>query len=85
MKQIGNTYFNRVVKCPQCQNHMADLGLDFKIPPMNDDRKWKIIGGLFKIGKSGFCKQDCLAAVRCKPVLNEAIIVSILGFGITTV
>lgn len=51
MKQIDNTYSNRVVKCPQCQNHMADLGLDFKVPPINDDRKWKIVEGLFKIGK----------------------------------
>lgn len=42
---------NRDRKCPECRALMADLGLDFKAPKKTAIKKWKIVEGLFKLGK----------------------------------
>lgn len=42
---------NRDRKCPECRAVMADLGLDFKAPKKTAIKKWKIVEGLFKLGK----------------------------------
>lgn len=42
---------NRPIKCPKCGNVMADLGREFKAPKKTAIKEWKIIEGLYKIGK----------------------------------
>lgn len=36
-------------KCPECQNVMADMGLDFKSPKKKDTKAWNHIATLFKV------------------------------------
>jgi hypothetical protein len=43
-------------RCPQCTNVMADMGLDFKAPPMKDVKAWEHLRRLF-IG--GFTWHSC--------------------------
>src|SRR5687767_11532876 len=40
----------------ECGVYMADLGLDFKSPKQSSVKKWKIIEGLYTIGK---CFYSC--------------------------
>lgn len=42
---------NRDIKCSECGNLMADLGRDFKAPKKTAIKEWKIVEGLFKLGK----------------------------------
>lgn len=42
---------NRPIKCPECGSLMADLGRDFKAPKKTATKEWKIIEGLYQIGK----------------------------------
>ncbi len=37
-------------KCPECGNLMANMGLDFKSPPKNDDKQWSHIRDLYTVG-----------------------------------
>jgi hypothetical protein len=46
----GTTDFTIAAKCPQCGNLMADMGLDFESPQMNDLKAWKYIETLFIVG-----------------------------------
>lgn len=40
----------RIVLCPQCGCVMADIGHDFKAPPMRDLRQWEKVRLLFEGG-----------------------------------
>lgn len=40
----------RVVPCPQCSQPMADMGHDFKPPPMKEIKQWKKVQMLFEHG-----------------------------------
>lgn len=46
----GTTDFTNQAKCPQCGNLMADMGLDFESPKMNDLKSWNHIKNLFTAG-----------------------------------
>lgn len=37
-------------KCPQCDELMADMGLDFEAPKNKDIKVWKHISSLYKVG-----------------------------------
>ncbi|MGQ2142398.1 hypothetical protein ACT4R9_00380 [Ornithobacterium rhinotracheale] len=37
-------------KCPQCGGLMADMGLDFESPKMNDTKTWEHIKDLYSVG-----------------------------------
>jgi hypothetical protein len=57
MKQHGRTYeqvvglyTDQLNKCPQCGRLMADLGLSFKAPKKTDEKAWRIIEGMYRIG-----------------------------------
>ncbi|MEM7114981.1 MAG: hypothetical protein AAF614_21265 [Chloroflexota bacterium] len=50
LRQIEQNYIDRVSKCPECGEHMADLGLDFKAPKKKDVKAWQIIQGMYEIG-----------------------------------
>jgi hypothetical protein len=50
LSELTEEYKNRIVKCPQCAYQMADLGYDFKAPKKTDEKEWKIVEGLFRIG-----------------------------------
>lgn len=50
--EVKKTLRDREIKCPQCGGYMADLGLDFRSPKKTAEKEWKIIEGLFTIGKS---------------------------------
>jgi uncharacterized C2H2 Zn-finger protein len=52
LANLGENFKDRSVKCPECGNYMADLGLDFKSPRKQAVKEWKIIEGLYTIGKS---------------------------------
>jgi DNA-directed RNA polymerase subunit RPC12/RpoP len=43
---------DREFKCPECGGYMANLGFDFKSPRKTAVKEWKIIEGLYTIGKS---------------------------------
>ncbi len=38
--------------CPECGQPMADMGLDFKSPPQNDEEHWEVVEFLFERGFS---------------------------------
>lgn len=42
---------SRPIKCPECGELMADLGKDFRVPKRTALKEWKIVEGLFKVGK----------------------------------
>ncbi len=48
---LTEKYNNRKVKCPDCENLMADLGKDFKAPKKDKIKEWAIIKSLYKSGK----------------------------------
>ena len=52
LADFDKNYKEREIKCPQCAGYMADLGLDFKSPKQIAVKEWKIIEGLYTIGKS---------------------------------
>jgi len=52
IEELEKNYRDRSVKCPQCGEYMADLGLDFKSPGKSAENEWKIIKGLYTIGRS---------------------------------
>lgn len=40
----------QAAKCPQCGGWMADMGLDFVSPKMNDIKQWRHLKDLYKVG-----------------------------------
>jgi hypothetical protein len=52
LADFNKNYKDREIKCPQCGRYMADLGLDFKAPKKTALKEWKIIEGLYTIGRS---------------------------------
>ncbi len=52
VNDLENKYKNRKEKCPDCQQLMVDMGLDFKAPKKNKVKEWEIIKGLHSIGKN---------------------------------
>lgn len=46
----SETYEQQPAKCPECGNHVVDMGLDFESPKKNDTRAWKHIEGLYSVG-----------------------------------
>ncbi len=42
--------------CPRCGEPMADMGLDFKPPPMPDVEHWQVVEHLFR---RGFAYHSC--------------------------
>ncbi|WP_312846713.1 hypothetical protein [Chryseobacterium oranimense] len=51
MKDINrNADISVDAKCPQCGELMANMGLDFKSPAKNDDKKWQHIKSLYRVG-----------------------------------
>lgn len=51
-EELKNNLECREIKCPECGDLMADLGLDFKSPRKTAVKEWKIIEGLYTIGTS---------------------------------
>ncbi len=39
-------------RCPQCRGPMADMGLDFKPPPQDDERGWAVAASLWEVGET---------------------------------
>ena len=54
LKELSDEIENRTVKCPECTQTMANLGHDFKAPKVSAKKEWKIVEGLYKIGKTFF-------------------------------
>lgn len=54
LKELSNEIENRTIKCPECSNLMVNLGKDFKAPKISATKEWKIIEGLYRIGKTFF-------------------------------
>ena len=50
ISELDKNYKAREIKCPECGELMADLGLDFKSPKKTAIKEWKIIEGLYTIG-----------------------------------
>lgn len=51
IKEILKAEQKRRIVCPQCHSPMADLGLDFKSPSKNNIKAWKILEGLYVVGR----------------------------------
>ncbi len=49
-KGAGTPNREQTAKCPQCSELMADMGLDFEAPKMNDLKAWKHQESLFIAG-----------------------------------
>lgn len=47
---IINEYQQKICKCPDCGGEMANMGMDFKAPKIQDIKEWKIIEGMYQIG-----------------------------------
>ena len=46
----------REVACPECSRPMADMGLDFKAPPIADREAWRVMEALHA---NGFTFHNC--------------------------
>ncbi|ASK30391.1 hypothetical protein CEY12_09830 [Chryseobacterium sp. T16E-39] len=51
LSELVNEIESRPIKCPECGSLMADLGKDFRVPKKGANKEWKIIEGLFRVGK----------------------------------
>jgi DNA-directed RNA polymerase subunit RPC12/RpoP len=51
LSELVSEIESRPIKCPECGNLMADLGKDFRVPKKTAIKEWKILEGLFKVGK----------------------------------
>ncbi len=49
-KALSAQYHSLVSRCPQCGGEMADLGLDFKPPPMSALRVWHRLRTVHRMG-----------------------------------
>jgi hypothetical protein len=54
----------REIVCPECSRPMADMGLDFKAPPKDDERAWAIMRSLYE---HGFTFDSCGCGVGFRP------------------
>jgi hypothetical protein len=43
---------HRSYVCPQCAGPMADMGLDFAPPPMQDRKAWQVLEWLYEVGET---------------------------------
>lgn len=43
-------YLADVSTCPQCGQRMAEMGLDFRAPPMRDQEAWAVVEALYEHG-----------------------------------
>jgi len=68
LTNFDKNYKDREIKCPQCGSYMADLGLDFKSPKKTALKEWKIIEGLYTIGRSFYsCGCNGIGYIPKKP------------------
>ena len=71
---------SRQIKCPECGNLMADLGKDFKAPKKTAVKEWKIVEGLFRIGRCFHsCGCDGIGYIPQKPADYEQYLKSVLN------
>jgi len=71
---------SRQIKCPECGNLMADLGKDFKAPKKTAVKEWKIVEGLFRIGRCFHsCGCDGIGYIPQKPADYEQYLKNILN------
>jgi len=79
LADIDKNYRDREIKCPQCGNYMADLGLDFKSPKQTAVKEWRIIEGLYTIGKSFYsCGCNGIGYIPQNPNDYEAYLQNVL-------
>lgn len=57
-------HFPREIVCPDCQQPMVDMGLDFKAPPRKDTQQWEIMRALHE---HGFTFHSCGCYVGFTP------------------
>ena len=68
LDQMSNISRSPKVRCPECGGYMADLGLDFKSPKKTALKEWKIIEGLYAIGKTFYgCGCTGMGYIPTKP------------------
>lgn len=46
----SETYEEQPAKCPECGNHVADMGFDFESPKKTDVKAWKHMESLYSVG-----------------------------------
>lgn len=50
LSDLEDEYRNATRKCPKCGGEMVDMGLDFKPPIQKDEKAWKTLQGMYRIG-----------------------------------
>lgn len=50
LDEIETEYQEALRHCPECREPMVDLGLDFKPPPQADEKAWRILQGVYRVG-----------------------------------
>ena len=43
-------YRDAAHRCPECNEPMIDMGLDFKPPKRSDDKAWRNLRGMYRVG-----------------------------------
>lgn len=79
ISELNKNYGDRAIKCPQCGELMADMGLDFKSPRKTAIKEWTIIEGLYGIGISFHgCGCSSIGYVPKNPKAYETYLKNIL-------
>lgn len=63
-EQIRQRYLDEVSACPECNERMAAVGLDFRAPPRRDAQAWAIVAYLYE---NGFSFAGCGCCVGYSP------------------
>jgi hypothetical protein len=78
-EEFDKNFMSREIKCPQCGGYMVDLGLDFRSPKQTAVKEWRIIEGLYTIGKSFYsCGCDGPGYIPNNPKDYEAYLNKVL-------
>jgi hypothetical protein len=50
LSDLEAEYRNAAHRCPECNEPMIDMGLDFKPPRQSDEKAWRNLFGMYRIG-----------------------------------
>lgn len=50
LADLENEYRDAGQRCPECDEPMIDMGLDFKAPKQSDDKAWRNLRGMYRVG-----------------------------------
>lgn len=50
LADLQEEYCSAAHRCPECHEAMVDMGRDFKAPRQSDEKAWRILAGMYRVG-----------------------------------